>query len=239
MLPVVLVVAGVLGVGALWLYVTGARRESPRVPTAPNAGDEPEVERGAEETALVLLLDNAWDACAFDGYEETWRRFTADEVRGFAGVPGGRHRVVTRCAGAEARLEFVVAPGEVFAARLDPAAARFRVLQDPPARPQDSALVLHRMVLGVARAMRGDAIVPPDAVVERTVREVERMSTRKNAGEGEEVLLRDAERLGEALIGVPLSRAHLRTLRAALVAASGAVPGVAAAVLPDAQSSIE
>jgi hypothetical protein len=240
-----LIVTGILVVGALWLYVTGARGEpaaSSNDAGEQDPGDAPldsELERGAVETALVVLVDNRWDACAFDGYEETWRRFTAEDVRGFAGVPGGRHRVVTRCEGGEARLDFVVAPGQVIAARLDASTARWSVLADPPARPPDSALVAHRMVLGVARAMRGDAIVAPEELVTRTVRELRGLVARKDAGADAQALLAQAERLGEALIGVPLSRAQLRTLREALSRRAGVPPDLAVAVLPDTSSSAE
>ncbi|MBX3208467.1 MAG: hypothetical protein KF764_25705 [Labilithrix sp.] len=78
-----------------------------------------------EASAFVILEDNLWEACAVDDLREPWGRYTTEPVRGFCGVPAGRHRVRTTTASGEATLDFVVYPGEVLAFRLDPERARW------------------------------------------------------------------------------------------------------------------
>ncbi|MBX3264661.1 MAG: tetratricopeptide repeat protein [Labilithrix sp.] len=80
---------------------------------------------GREASAFVILEENLWEACAVDDLREPWGRYTTEPVRGFCGVPAGRHRIRTTTASGEATLDFVVYPGEVLAFRLDAERARW------------------------------------------------------------------------------------------------------------------
>lgn len=230
---IVVAVVAVAGAGALWLYLTGARPGA--APAAPVASAEPD-ERAdvAEATAIVLLEGNVWSACAFDGHEEDWARFTAAPVRGFAGVPSGRHRVTTTCPSGRgnARLDFVLYPGDVFARRLDVEAARWDYCEDDddakaPAPAAAESLIVHRTVLGIARAMRGDAVVVPETAVRRTCAALADVLARSAAAgdaeadtQADEDRLAEAAALGEALVGVPLTRGQLGALTDRVLAAA-------------------
>jgi hypothetical protein len=219
-----LIVLALVVVGAVWLYATGARREAS--PSPSEVVDHDEQDDVAEATAVVLLPGNVWNACDFDGHDEDWGRFTSAPVRGFAGVPSGRHRVMTTCLSGVARLDFVLYPGDVFARRLDPDAARWGPCEDADASPGlPESLIVHRTVLGVARAMRGDAVVVPDVAVRRTCASLAGLFARavaagEKAKEDEEALLREASALGDGLVGVPLTRGQLGVLTRAVVAAA-------------------
>lgn len=80
---------------------------------------------GREASGFVILEGNLWEACSVDDLREPWGRYTTEPVRGFCGVPAGRHRVCTTTASGEATLDFVVYPGEVLAWRLDGDRARW------------------------------------------------------------------------------------------------------------------
>ena len=238
MLIAALIAVGLVAAFGLWLYLTGARRDG-APPTSPSRDSDLDApEDVADATAIVLLPGNVWDACAFDGHQEEWARFTSRPVRGFGGVPSGRHRVITTCASGVATLDFVLYPGDVFARRLDPAAARWGpCADDADAAPGPAeSLVAHRTVLGIARAMRGDAVVDPDAAVRRTCAALEELFARVGAAEREgqeekaeeageregteDALLREATALGETLVGVPLTRRQLGVLTGTVVHAA-------------------
>ncbi len=220
MLSAALLVVGLLAVALLWLYVTGARKDGVRASS--EVGDEngEGADAAAEAgTGSVLLRDNVWSACAFDGLKEDWPRYAASPVRGFAGVPSGRHRVITTCPDGVATLDFVLYPGDVLARRLDMDAASWRKDEDALGAP--TSLVGHRTVLGIARAMRGDAIVVPDDAVRRARASLDALFVRVGAEEPFVDLLRDATAIGDALVGVPLTRAQLGRLTGPIVKAAG------------------
>ncbi len=215
------VVAAVLVVAAAWLYLTGSRRGAPTAAVPASRVSRPE-EASTPAIATLLLEDNVWSTCGLDGHDEDWARFTASPVRGFGGVPCGRHRVVTRCESGAALLDLVIYPGEVLAWRLDAELARWApVAADGSVSPD--ALVVHRTVLGVARALRGDAVVDPEAVVGRAAAALAVLLARArsaapvaaveaDAAAADDALREAAEELGAPLVAVPLTRAQLSAL---------------------------
>ena len=222
-------VAVLVAVG-LWLYVTGSRSEPRKASAAASSeGDDADFSDYAESAGTVVLLrDNFWDEHTFDGRKEDWRRFTAQGVRGFAGVPGGRHQAVTTCAKGAARMDFVIYPGEIMVRRLDHATARWGE-EDPESRERyealarggargamATALVGYKTALGVARAMSGEKLAAPDEVVRGVMRRLTGVIERALAGEAPDTLLREADEIGRDLVGVPLTRGQLRALTAAI-----------------------
>jgi hypothetical protein len=105
-LLVALVPIAVVLATALVVLIRARRRKK-----KPRAGREP--------SAFVVLEGNLWEACAVDDLREPWGRYTTEPVRGFCGVPVGRHRVRTTTPSGEATLDFVAYPGEVLSFRLD------------------------------------------------------------------------------------------------------------------------
>jgi hypothetical protein len=194
---------------------------------------------------VVLLEDNEWAACAIDGVTEEWARFTAADVRGFAAIPAGRHRVVTTVLGREAALDFVLLPGDVFVRRLDRAAAKWVPLEgDELARAKKrgeggekgdlgDALVSYRSTLGIARAQRG-TIASPDAVVLRVTTAlsalIESAESAGREGAPLDALEAEASKLGMDLVGVPLTRDQIE----ALAKLGARVPRLGQAVMPGA-----
>lgn len=101
----------------------------------------------------MILEGNLWEACAVDDVREPWGRYTTEPVRGFCGVPAGRHRIRTTTSSGDATLDFVVYPGEVLAFRLDPERARWEPCDlDPDTRSVLEAAPVSSMdVTAVAR----------------------------------------------------------------------------------------
>lgn len=191
-----------------------------------------------EASAFVLLDANAWDACSVDDVREPWSRLATEPIRGFCGVPAGRHRVRTTTTAGDATLDFVVYPGEILAWRLDGDRARWAqhevepetrsLLEAAPAstsdlsatlgaRPKLPGWLVHlRTTMGVVSS-RGSA--PPvkaddgglDRIRKRLVKLVAR-AQREGDADGE--LLVAARALGESLIGRPLTRREMRGLAA-------------------------
>jgi hypothetical protein len=214
------VTLGLVAAG-LWLWWTGARRDP--------AAAKPQVQQGAQDVedagldpatlagAIVVLRDNFWDECIFDGQKEDWRRFCTAGVRGFRGVPPGRHQAITVTAKGNAVFDFVLYPGETCARRLDHRSATWAP-DDPRVTDEEeaSALVGYKVVLGVARAMSGAPVVSPDAVFGAAMTAVERLLERVRQGEAAGTLLRDASAAGRGLTGVPLTLGQLKALTGAV-----------------------
>lgn len=106
-----------------------------------------------EASAFVILERNLWEACAVDDLREPWARYTTEPVRGFCGVPPGRHRISTTTPSGDATLDFVVYPGEVLSFRLDPERARWEPCDlDPDTRSAlEGAPVSSMDVTAIAR----------------------------------------------------------------------------------------
>lgn len=91
--------------------------------------------RVREPSGYVILEGNVWESCTVDDVREPWARLATEPIRGFCGVPSGRHRVRTATPAGDATLDFVVYPGEVLAWRLDAERARWEPHDlDPPTR---------------------------------------------------------------------------------------------------------
>ena len=192
--------------------------------------------RPVREASAYLLLDaNAWSTCTVDDRQEPWARLATEPIRGFCGVPIGRHRVVTVTPAGEAVLDLVAYPGEVLAFRLDAERARWEpydldaetraLLDGVPASSTD--------VAAAARATRARApgwlvhlrtairpVVPratetPDEALERLRKRFAKLvasADKKSAEASEADLLREARALGETLVGRPMARRDIRAL---------------------------
>jgi tetratricopeptide (TPR) repeat protein len=249
---VVLGIALTVIAAAAWLWWTGARRDRGVAPTnVEEAGFE------SLGSAIVVLRDNFWDECVIDGIGEDWRRFSAGGARGFYAVPPGRHRAVTRCARGTAELDFVLYPNEVYVRRLDHGAAtwlpedsdtaeKYRALARGGA--MSGALISYKVVVGIARVMRGDAILVPDTAYEKARARLEDLLERAREVDlktGSSQLVEEADAAGRALVGVPLSGKQLESLTRAVgeaVRAQGSAGGflrgalmasIGLAILPD------
>ncbi len=191
-----------------------------------------------EPSAFVVLEGNLWDACAVDDLREPWSRFTTEPVRGFCGVPAGRHRVKTTTPAGEATLDFVVYPGEVLAWRLDVDRARWEphdldadvrsLLEGVPAssadvsaaaRPKLPGWLVHlRTTMHVAssRASAPPAKAADDALDRVRKRLAKLVSRAQSEGIDKHAeLLTVARGLGDALVGRMLTRKDMRALVAA------------------------
>lgn len=188
-----------------------------------------------EPSAFVLLDDNVWSDCAVDGIREPWAKLTTEPVRGFCGVPAGRHRVRTKTRAGDAILDFVIYPGEVLAWRLDADRARWQpcdvdsetrsLLEATPASGTDvnasgrlrlpGWLVHLRTTMNLV-ASRPSA--PPskasDDRVDRIRKKLGKLALRADVEleDEDENLLPRARDLGESLIGLGLTRKELRAL---------------------------
>lgn len=192
-----------------------------------------------EPSAYVLLDDNAWDRCAVDDIQEPWGRYTTEPVRGFCGVPAGRHRIRTATANGEAQLDFVVYPGEVLAWRLDAERSRWEPLDvDPemrsklesaPASATDLAMVARPKVPGwlvhlrttmnlVAARSSAPSIKPSEDAIDRVRKRLAKLVARAETGNGDSYgeLAMEARGLGEALVGRPLLRRDMKALSASI-----------------------
>lgn len=208
-------------VAAVALFVVlGARRKRRK----------PRVTR--EASAFVVLEGNMWDACAVDDVKEPWAKYTTEPVRGFCGVPVGRHRIKTTTPAGEATLDFVAYPGEVLAWRLDVDRARWEphdldadtrsLLEGAPAstmdvslRPKVPSWLVHlRTTLGVGNARSGAAFTKPadDGIDRLRKRLAKLVSLAESDSDGDRDILAEARAIGEAVVGRPLSRRDLRQL---------------------------
>jgi hypothetical protein len=181
-------------------------------------------DQAARTGALVLLENNRWEECAFDGVREDWKRYAGEAVRGFTGVPAGRHQASTRTARGQAVVDFVVYPGEIFVRRLEAGARRWA---EPDRAAQqhirerarggswgvlDSALVSYRATFSATRAQNGLRLRAPRAATREASVRLAALLERASAGDDLEQLVREARGVGHRLIGVPLTREQLRTL---------------------------
>lgn len=187
-----------------------------------------------EPSAFVVLEANAWDACSVDDMREPWARYTTEPVRGFCGVPAGRHRVQTTTKAGEATLDFVIYPGEVLAWRLDGDRARWEphdldpdtrgLLEGAPISTPDASLgrpklpgwLVHlRTTANMASSRSGASIakVAEDGV-ERVRRRLAKLVARAEADAPslDDDLMAEARALGEAVVGKPLRRKDMRAL---------------------------
>ena len=187
-----------------------------------------------EPSAYVILEGNLWDSCNVDDVREPWARLATEPVRGFCGVPSGRHRVRTTTPAGEATLDFVVYPGEVLAWRLDADRARWEPhdldpetrssLEGAPASSLDVAasarpklpgwLVHLRTTVGLVSSRAGSSARLGDDAVERVKRRLVKLVGRVENDVDEEGgdLLVEARGLGESLVGRILTRRELRGL---------------------------
>lgn len=185
-----------------------------------------------EPSATLVLEDNDWAACTVDDAQEPWARLATEPVRGFCGVPAGRHRVVTTTPAGEAILDLVVYPGEVLSFTLDPSRARWQP-HDLDAEVRASLEIVAPSTVDLASAVRrpktpgwlvhlrtalGSRLVAaPRSADESTVRIRKRFAKlvheleRGGPDEAEEALV-VARALGESLVGRPLLRRDLRAL---------------------------
>lgn len=223
LLPLALVLATAL-VAVLWR----GRRRTRRAP------------RLREPSAVVILEGNLWDACTVDDLREPWARYATEPIRGFCGVPAGRHRVRTTTSAGEATLDFVVYPGEVLAWRLDPERARWEphdldgdtrsALESAPASASDLAaaatrpklpgwLVHLRTTMGIGTGRSGVTLprASSEDALDRLRRRLSKLvSLAEDEADGGLDVLAEARAIGEALVGRPLLRKELRSLVASV-----------------------
>lgn len=188
-----------------------------------------------EASAFVILDANLWDACVVDDLREPWAKLTTEPMRGFCGVPAGRHRVKTTTAAGDATLDFVVYPGEVLAWRLDADRARWEphdlegdtraMLEGVPAstadvafasRPKVPGWLVHLRTTMQVASSRGTA--PPakaaDDAIDRVRKRLAKLVARAQSDgiDGHAELLGAARALGEALVGRILHRKDMRAI---------------------------
>ena len=189
-----------------------------------------------EASAFVVLDANLWDTCVVDDLREPWAKLTTEPMRGFCGVPAGRHRVRTKTPTGDATLDFVVYPGEVLAWRLDVERARWEphdleaetrtLLEGVPAstadvgsvssRPKIPGWLVHLRTTMQVASSRGSA--PPakasDDAVDRVRKRLAKLVSRAQHDgiDGHAELLGVARALGESLVGRILQRKDMRAL---------------------------
>jgi hypothetical protein len=185
-----------------------------------------------EPSGFVVLEGNMWDACAVDDLREPWSRYTTEPVRGFCGVPVGRHRVRTTTASGEATLDFVVYPGEVLAWRLDPERARWEphdldpdtraLLEGAPLSSVDASaraklpgwLVHLRTTMGIGSSRSGASFTraPSDGIDRLRKRLSKLVAMAETDADSDVDPLAEARAIGEAIVGRPLARKEMRNL---------------------------
>ncbi|MDF2696346.1 MAG: hypothetical protein K0S65_4729 [Labilithrix sp.] len=188
-----------------------------------------------EASAFVVLEGNLWEACAVDDLREPWGRYTTEPVRGFCGVPVGRHRVCTTTPSGEATLDFVAYPGEVLSFRLDPDRARWEphdldpdtrsVLEAAPvssmdvtglARPKLPGWLVHlRTTMGIGSSRSGAAALTRsegDGIERLRKRVAKLVAIADSEGNTDVDILGEARAIGEAIVGRPLARKEMRSL---------------------------
>jgi len=184
-----------------------------------------------EPSAFVVLEGNLWEGCAVDDMREPWHRYTTEPVRGFCGVPAGRHRIVTTTPAGAATLDVVVYPGEVLAWRLDPERARWEphdldadtksLLEAVPlstadtstaARPKLPGWLVHlRTTMGIGRSS-ASLVKPESEGVDRLRKRLAKLVARAESDNDDTELVAEARAIGEALVGKPLARREMRML---------------------------
>lgn len=187
-----------------------------------------------EASGFVVLEGNAWEACAVDDLRELWSRYTTEPVRGFCGVPVGRHRVRTTTPGGEATLDFVVYPGEVLSWRLDVERARWEphdldpdtrsTLEAAPVssmdvsaslRPKLPGWLVHlRTTAGISSRRNGTALTrTSEEGIDRLRKRLAKLVGMMESDHDSDLdLLGEARALGEAIVGRPLGRKEMRSL---------------------------
>jgi hypothetical protein len=188
-----------------------------------------------EPSAFVVLEGNLWESCAVDDLREPWGRYTTEPVRGFCGVPVGRHRVRTTTPSGEATLDFVVYPGEVLSFRLDPERARWEphdldadtrsVLEAAPvssmdvtgiARPKLPGWLVHlRTTMGIGSNRAGVSALgrtEGDGVDRLRKRLAKLVAVADSDGNTDVDVLGEARAIGEAIVGRPMGRKEMRSL---------------------------
>lgn len=187
-----------------------------------------------EPSAYVILEGNMWESCNVDDVREPWARLATEPVRGFCGVPSGRHRVRTTTPAGDATLDFVVYPGEVLAWRLDAERARWEPhdldpdtrssLEGAPAsaldvgasaRPKLPGWLVHlRTTVGLVSSRAGSSARLGDEAIERVKKRLVKLVSRaeNDVGDAQTDLLVEARGLGESLVGRILTRRDLRAL---------------------------
>jgi hypothetical protein len=187
-----------------------------------------------EASAFVILEGNLWDGCVVDDLREPWARYTTEPIRGFCGVPVGRHRVRTTTPTGEATLDFVVYPGEVLAWRLDPERARWEphdldpdtrsTLEGAPVsaadigaslRPKLPGWLVHlRTTMGIGSSRSGAALARTgdDGIDRLRKRLAKLVSMSESDGDSKVDVLAEARALGEAIVGRPLTRKEMRSI---------------------------
>jgi hypothetical protein len=193
-----------------------------------------------EPSGFVLLEGNLWDACTVDDVLRPWGRYTTEPVRGFCGVPPGRHRIRTTTASGEATLDFVLYPGEVLAWRLDADRARWEphdldadtrgLLEGAPLSGPDVGALSRSKLPGWLVHLRS-TLGGATGRIPRLRDEVSRLSTTRGEGEGFDRLrkrlakvvtlteeggggdaLEEARGIGETIVGRPLEKRDMRML---------------------------
>jgi hypothetical protein len=218
LVPLVVLVATVL------VVVLRARRTATRKPRLVK-----------EQSAFVILEGNAWDACTVDDLREPWARYTTEPIRGFCGVPAGRHRVRTTTSAGEATLDFVAYPGEVLSWRLDSERARWEphdldadtrgTLETAPMssadasasalRPKTPGWLVHlRTTMGIGSVRSGASLTRAEGDgIDRLKKRLAKLVTSADSDSDSDVdHLAEARALGEALVGRPMSRREMRSL---------------------------
>jgi len=190
---------------------------------------------GREPSAFVVLEGNLWEACAVDDVREPWARYTTEPVRGFCGVPVGRHRVRTTTSSGEATLDFIVHPGEVLCWRLDQERTRWEphdldpdtraMLEGAPgssidvamaaARPRVPGWLVHlRTTIGIGSSRSGASFTrSPAEGIERLRKRLAKLVAIVESDAASDVdILGEARAIGEAIVGRPLLRKEMRSL---------------------------
>jgi len=173
------------------------------------------------QPGVVLLRDNDWDMCTFDGVSREWR--AAQGPRGFSGVFAGRHQAVTRVKDKAAVLDFVLYPGEIFIRRLDYEKTRW-VPDDPETEKNyrelawggavgamSSALVDYLSAVALSKGALPDAKASPEKT-EQACRILRDLASRSSGEEPFEPRLKEAFEAGVGLVGLPLSTEQLSLL---------------------------
>jgi hypothetical protein len=194
-----------------------------------------------EPSGFVILEGNVWEGCAVDDLREPWGRYTTEPVRGFCGVPVGRHRVRTTTPTGEATLDFVLYPGEVLSWRLDVDRARWEPHDlDPDVRSALEAaplsaidvnaslgrgllphaaklpgwLVHLRTTMGIGSSRSGAVLTKSteDGVDRLRKRLAKLVGMAESDNDAEVDLLAAARAIGESIVGRPLARKEMRAL---------------------------
>lgn len=214
--PLVIVIAT-----ALFVWVRARRRRR-----KPRSVREP--------SAFVILEGNLWDACSVDDLREPWERYTTEPIRGFCGVPAGRHRIRTTTPSGEATLDFVAYPGEMLAWRLDADRARWEpqdvdsetrsVLESAPVSSADMSaapraklpgwLVHLRTTMGIGSSRSAASLTrsADDGIDRLRKRFTKLVGLTDGMADTEVDLLAEARAIGDAIIGRPLERKQMRSL---------------------------